>query len=548
MFNFFKELFSEKRKTKLSGEIATRERAYGFYSWVNGVVSEYDNVMSRLGLATDDLRQLLSDAHVWACVQSRKAGVLSLEWEIARGKAKSRETKIIDQALRELDMHSVMSQMLDAFLWGYAPMELVWENRGGLVLPKDVVGKPPEWFRYGTGGGKGSETALRFLSTAAPLYGEEVPPGKFVVPRHHATYFNPYGEKVLSRIWWPVTWKKAGWKFWAIKAEKYGMPTLIGTAPSGSNQQVIDQLLDKLSQAVQDSAIAFTEGTKVEVLQSSGTGGTESYPDLIREANADISKAILGHSAVADATPGKLGNETMASDIRWDIVDGDRRMVERAMNELIGWVHRFNFASGEPPEFVMFEKEQVDKTLAERDAILVQAMQPSKVTLSREYWMEAFGFEEHHLVDRAPEPQADPFGPSPQGVRPPNQTTLPPDEEQEEAAKQAGEIEEAGLEDEEKPEFAEAAPKDAADHLADQAELQSGADFELMVRAAYEQAMQSDSPGELRERMASAYPGISVDAIAEVLARGGFASAAAGFAEAEQKAGRVAKLRAPAKR
>lgn len=545
MRNPFKALFT--KNPRLKTEIATRERAFGLYRMINGLIAEYDEVMNRLGLSYDSLAKLLYDPDVFACVQSRKAGVLSLEWEIARGDAKTEESEVVEKALRELDMHRIITDMLDAPLWGRAPMEIIWEVRDGLWLPKDIVGKRADWFRFD------QDSRMRFLSVDSPMEGEEIADGKFIVPRFNATYSNPYGEKLLSRVWWPVWWKKAGWKFWSIKAEKYGIPTLAGTVPRGTSEEEVTKFLNILANSVQDSAMVFDDGRKVEILQASGNGGTESYPDLIHEANADIAKVILGHSAAADSTPGKLGNETMATDVRRDIVDGDRRMVERAMNELLQWIHFFNFSTGEPPKFSLFEEEEIDKTLAERDAILVQAMASSKLSLSKKYWMKAHGLDDNDIVEIEPEPEPEPFFPGPEGYAPEgNKPSLPPGQEKQAAIDQAkaqeqegepGKTEAKGQQESKTLEFAEGADPLAA--LSIKVQEAAAKPFDDMTRRVYEEAMKADTPEELWERLLALYPTLDVSEIQQTLTDSGFVAAVKGFAEAELRASRVARLRIP---
>ena len=71
-------------KTNLTEEIATRARALNFYSLVN-ILPDPDIVLRKQGKDMRIYKELLCDPHVFACVQSRKAGVLSLDWEINRG-------------------------------------------------------------------------------------------------------------------------------------------------------------------------------------------------------------------------------------------------------------------------------------------------------------------------------------------------------------------------------------------------------------------------------------------------------------------------------
>ena len=82
-------------KKNLTEEIATRKRALNFYSLAN-ILPDPDIVLRKQGKDMKIYKELLCDPHVFACTQSRKAGVLSLDWEINRGLDKDENAENID--------------------------------------------------------------------------------------------------------------------------------------------------------------------------------------------------------------------------------------------------------------------------------------------------------------------------------------------------------------------------------------------------------------------------------------------------------------------
>ena len=74
-------------------------------------------------------KELLCDPHVFACVQSRKSGVLSLEWEINRGLDKDEKAEAIENLLKQLDIHKLISDILDATQCGFQPLEIIWKAK-----------------------------------------------------------------------------------------------------------------------------------------------------------------------------------------------------------------------------------------------------------------------------------------------------------------------------------------------------------------------------------------------------------------------------------
>ena len=90
-------------KKSLTEEIATRKRALNFYSLAN-ILPDPDIVLRKQGKDVRVYKELLCDPHVFACVQSRKSGVLSLEWEINRGLDKDEKAEAIENLLKQLNI------------------------------------------------------------------------------------------------------------------------------------------------------------------------------------------------------------------------------------------------------------------------------------------------------------------------------------------------------------------------------------------------------------------------------------------------------------
>src|SRR5690606_6203499 len=154
--------------------------------------------------------------HTGGCIRRRKAAVLSLERKIERGKASARITRAVQDVFDKLDLNQVISEILEAPLYGWQPLEIDWRpRRGASPLPVNIIGKPPAWFLFET------DARLRFRSRQAPLLGAEHEPRKFLLARQEASYANPYGFPDLSMCFWPVTFKRGGLRHWVKFAEKY---------------------------------------------------------------------------------------------------------------------------------------------------------------------------------------------------------------------------------------------------------------------------------------------------------------------------------------
>ena len=67
----------------------------------------------------------------------------------------------------DLDLSRIITERLDAVLYGYQPMEVMWGKVGGYLVPVDVIGKPADWFVYD------DDNQLRMRTRQSPLKGEE---------------------------------------------------------------------------------------------------------------------------------------------------------------------------------------------------------------------------------------------------------------------------------------------------------------------------------------------------------------------------------------
>lgn len=374
-----------------------------------------DLVLKKMGRSSMAIyRELLTDDRVGSGVESLKAGIKSQDWQIEQGES---DTAVFDhvkqnfkllrkkRAKKTNGIHRIIGSVLNASLFGMQPMERVWQHDGSKTWLKDLVGKPPEWFHYDIDGN------LRFRQKDIPegvIVDDEAHRYQFQVAKHEDDYLNPYGFAILSRCFWPVIFKKGGIKFWATFLEKWGMPHAIAKLPVGTDKGKVDEYLKQLEALVQDGVAVLWDNSKVELLNAQGGGGKSSgdlYSQLIDWANDAITTSILGHQGASQSTPGKLGGEDMAAITREEIVWANKNLVKEEMDTLIADMVEINFGPGvECPEFVFFEKEDIDKR-AERDGSMTEKM---GVVWKKPYIARTYNVSEEDFELREPVQPPDP--------------------------------------------------------------------------------------------------------------------------------------------
>lgn len=381
------DTYRELSETPLSREIATRSKCE--HTFLMDHLPDPDEVLRKMGRDITVYNEMLTDPQVGACLDSRKSGTKKRLWEIDRGKSKSRQAKVIEKLFQKLDIRGIINEILDSVFYGFAPIELMWGKVGELVLPTKLVGKPAQWFAF-------DDESNLLLKTKAEPKGQPVPPRKFVVAQNNPKYENPYGDRVASRCFWYHRFKKNGVKWWVVFAEKYGMPWIVGKTPRGSQDQEINELLDMLNNMVRDAIGVVPDDSSVDVMSIKQSGSISVYDRLTAYCDAQISKAILGHSAGADSTPGKLGGDDLALEAREDLIDNDSNLVESVLNQVIDWTVEINWGPNvDRPRFILYEEEDVDQDQATRDKTLADTGQ---VQFTEQYLYKTYGFEKGDIV------------------------------------------------------------------------------------------------------------------------------------------------------
>lgn len=130
----------------LTVHLAVAQRFWGIGGF-GGYLPNPDPVLKKLGRDISVYRELLSDPIVAGHVRRRKSAVAGMEWRIEANGAPDTVCDTIDKLFSGFDLYRLINQILDATLYGYQPLEIIWQ-RGSLWLPSEIVAKPQEWFQF----------------------------------------------------------------------------------------------------------------------------------------------------------------------------------------------------------------------------------------------------------------------------------------------------------------------------------------------------------------------------------------------------------------
>jgi len=350
-----------------------------------------DEILKKLGRGVDAYEILKDDPHISSCIQSRKSGVMSLLWDIDRGFESNTENEFIKDILKNLNTRQIINDILDAPAIGYMPLEINWQlNAAGNIIPVSLIGKPPEWFSFD------DNNLLRYHARGS-FVGEIPHARKFIVASVNPTYKNPYGDGFLKKCYWSWTFKKGGLKFWVKFTEKYGMPWAYGKVPRNIEDSEKEELLDMLAGLGQDGNAVFPDDVEVGTVDASKASSPAIYEGLAHFCNSEISKVILSQTLTTEQ--GDTGSYAMSQthlEVRKDVIDADKLLVEDVFNTLIKWTLDFNFdIISSYPKFELYSSVDVDKSLAERDVMLWNS---GWIKPTQEYLDKAYGFEPDEML------------------------------------------------------------------------------------------------------------------------------------------------------
>lgn len=372
--------------TQLIDRIATRARSLDF-SFLGMLLPNPDPILRAQGKSISVYRDMRSDPLIGSAIRRRKSAVKKLHWGLDRGAASARVAKAVQSALDGVDVAQVAGQMLDATLYGYQPVEVMWAKSGGLLVPGALEAKPPEWFCFDP------DNMLRFRSRNAPMEGELLPERKFLVPTQDPTYQNPYGFADLSMCFWPLVFKKGGLKFWLGFAEKFGSAFSVGKLPRNASDKERGELLDSLEALINDGAAVIPDDGSIELVEMAGkSASADLYERLVMHCRSEISIALLGQNQTTEASANRA-SATAGLQVTDDLRDGDAEIVCANINQLIKWFCELNFDGADAPKFSMWDQAAKDQLQAARD----KSNYDAGARFTNSYWSRSYGYQEGDL-------------------------------------------------------------------------------------------------------------------------------------------------------
>ena len=387
IYNFEDDVFNSPQQT-----LANREAQMGYYSWLTRL-PDPDPILIAQGTDISVYRDLKIDSHLSAVLTKRKTGVESMEWEIKGNGASKRVVKFFENLFNELELPDIMTKILDCVYFGYQPFLINWDLKDGMRIPR-LEDRPPDYFFF--------DTSNKLRIRTKDSMGVEADPRIFINAVYNGDYLNPYGDRIAKKVFWPVTFKRGGMKFWLKMNEKYGMPFAIGKVSKNSDKKTRMELASMLHNMVQDAVAVINDDESIDLKEAGGkSASSQLYKDFMNFLNYEISKAVL--TVVNTVEMGDSGSYA-ASETQFHgegkLNVSDTKLIIKFFNKLIRLTTDINFGPlAIAPKFSQYEAEDIDKNLAERDNILTQ----QGVKFTKEYYKKNYNLQDGDFEILAPE-------------------------------------------------------------------------------------------------------------------------------------------------
>lgn len=345
-----------------------------------------DDVLRRWGArGVQALDCLFSDSKVFSVCEVRQSATTEKNWMWSSGQADNTDLRdALRKTLTQKVMYEVMDESLDSPMYGAIPVEIVWKRQGMYPDIDTLLPHPPEFIKFNHAG-----QVLIAKTGKPPIY------GKLVVFRFKPRKKNPYGRRILSRLLWPVTFKKAGIKYWAKFLKKYGIPKTLAWLPNDRYDKEKDEARMELEDMTEDAVGVLREKTEVEAKLAGTNDSGEIFRNYVAHWNAEIAETVLGQPLTTSMPErGTQALGTVQYQVEGRIARADERMVAHGFSE-VGAIYASITSPGSTPPTWEVDGGIDYKAMAELDLNLSQM----GVQFSRQYIAERYNIAVEHIAD-----------------------------------------------------------------------------------------------------------------------------------------------------
>ena len=456
------------------------------------------------------------DLHYAGVIGTRKRSVAQIDVTVESASEDPHDVQMADMVRDWLERDELADEMfdiLDAVGKGVSFTEIIWDSSSGQWWPKRLEWRDPRWFMWDRQTMRTPllRGGLDGTTTASPL-----PAFKFIQAHIKAKSGLPVRSGLARLAAWAWMFKAFTQRDWAIFTQTYGQPVRIGKFHDGATKEDKATLFRAVANIAGDCAAIIPQSMELEFVEADNvSAGAELYERRADWLDRQVSKAVLGQTTTTDAISGGHAVSQEHRQVQEDIETADCKSIAAVLNrDLIRpWIDLEYGPQRQYPRLVIARPDKEDlQQLSDSLAKLV----PLGLKVSQGEVRDKFGLSE---PDAGEEILLPPAKAAPEAA-PAQQPALPPSVPAATA-----------------PQSAERDPAHPAQQVAQAMSRAGEKPIADMVETIGVMLAKAGDLAEFREMLSAAYGDVDDRALAEALAGGFAAAAAAGTADAAEEAG-----------
>ena len=374
---------AEKAKPKSAGLMT--QVAVENLSFAMGRAADIDEVLKQAGVSRQRLSVLMSDDEVAQAMETRLDAVLNAPWRFIEDHGE--QTLFLKELFTRWHFE-IVTGAWDACPYGYSVLEatyLIDENNR--ISIAEIGTKPMEWFEPKNDGA----LIFRKPQTNTEINVFKTYPLKFFLTRRKPSYKQPYGDPLLSKLYWLWFFKTNSTKFWVKFLERFGSPLLVGKTKD--TEEMTKALLNAHSQSV----IAIDNDDDVATVGTNFSGaGSSAFEAFDTVMTRRIQKVVLGQT-LTSGTDGGAGSRALGEvheTVRIDKRNSDLRMITPVVQDIINALCLLN--GFEKHTIILGGEQDLNVKVVERDLKL----KTLGVEFNDQYITETYGLKPEHFKVR----------------------------------------------------------------------------------------------------------------------------------------------------
>lgn len=363
-----------------------------------GGLSDVDAVLSEINQSRSSLRRvLMADDEVCQAVHTLRDMVIGMPWRLEPSEGPAAE--LIDQQLQNVFRELVLNGF-EAWLNGYSVQDVIYRADPDRTRWERIDLRKMDEFIFN------QDRELRHVPAKGATQADGNPVDqqfKVFLTRNDATWENPRGEAILSKVYWPWYFKTQGWRFWAQWLERFGSPILLGST-RGDTQMMATALTAAHNRAI----FTMPDGDTVTALGTPSSSG--SFEAFDAACTRRIQKIISGQTLTANAD-GKTSTNALGA-VHFDVLkircNSIREMIRTTIQRMIDALLILNGL--ESVKLIWEEPRGLNEERAARDQT-IKSM--GDISFTRSYYEDMYGYRESDIVHVSEKPAATSQTPQP---------------------------------------------------------------------------------------------------------------------------------------